>query len=519
MTSEDISIDSMSIAGHAIGSYQPQYENHFYIYYTMQASDTEGPLTYSLTGHDAAGNSTTATGGGVTFDKTEPTATISYSTTAPTNSDVTATITPSEAVTITNNSGLTTYTFTDNGSFTFEFRDAAGNTGSATAIVNNIDKTDPAVPTASPAGGDYYSDQTVTLTAEEGAEIRYTTDGTEPTKSTGTVYSGTILVSVDTVIKAITVDSAGNVSPVMTETYGIAPLISNEASASVTTDSVTITWTTDDLSTSRVVYDTVSHSLGSGTNYGYANSTVEDTSKVTSHSVTITGLVSGTTYYYRVISHGSPESIGDELSFKTTSTTTSTTTSSSDTGTVSGATTSTPVCNDTKPASAPFGLTAVAGLNSVTLTWNKASDPVSYYLVTYGTSSGSQAYGNPNVGGSGTTSYTVTGLSGGTTYFFKVRAGNGCAPGEYSNEASATPLGGYIEGVSPGFEAGVLGEATGSAGLNGEGPTPTTTVVNVGQVLGVGTVLKNKLFVFGLPIAFILLLIIFFLKKRKKEIS
>ncbi|PWW06574.1 hypothetical protein DFQ01_103478 [Paenibacillus cellulosilyticus] len=76
-------------------------------------------------------------------DTTAPTATVTYSTTAPTNQDVVATITPSEPVTITNNGGSASYTFTDNGSFTFEFVDAAGNIGSATATVNNIDKTAP----------------------------------------------------------------------------------------------------------------------------------------------------------------------------------------------------------------------------------------------------------------------------------------------------------------------------------------------------------------------------------------
>jgi len=76
-------------------------------------------------------------------DKIAPTATVSYSNTAPTNQGVVATITPSEPVTITNNGGSPSYTFTENGSFTFEFVDAAGNVGSAVATVSNIDKTAP----------------------------------------------------------------------------------------------------------------------------------------------------------------------------------------------------------------------------------------------------------------------------------------------------------------------------------------------------------------------------------------
>ena len=76
-------------------------------------------------------------------DTTPPTATITYSTSDPTNQDVVAMLNPSETVTVTNNGGLTARIFTENGSFTFEFEDAAGNTGTAVAMVTWIDKTAP----------------------------------------------------------------------------------------------------------------------------------------------------------------------------------------------------------------------------------------------------------------------------------------------------------------------------------------------------------------------------------------
>nr|WP_240343969.1 carbohydrate binding domain-containing protein [Paenibacillus sp. SYP-B3998] len=79
----------------------------------------------------------------VYIDSTPPTATLSYSGTLLTNQDVIATITPSEVVTVTNNNGSKSYRFASNGSFTFEFMDAAGNRGTATAVVTNIDKTSP----------------------------------------------------------------------------------------------------------------------------------------------------------------------------------------------------------------------------------------------------------------------------------------------------------------------------------------------------------------------------------------
>jgi hypothetical protein len=60
-----------------------------------------------------------------------------------TNQDVVATIDPNEEVTITNNNGASSYTFSQNGSFTFEFVDKAGNAGTVVASVSNIDKTGP----------------------------------------------------------------------------------------------------------------------------------------------------------------------------------------------------------------------------------------------------------------------------------------------------------------------------------------------------------------------------------------
>ncbi|PIZ65024.1 hypothetical protein COY15_03975 [Candidatus Roizmanbacteria bacterium CG_4_10_14_0_2_um_filter_39_12] len=143
-------------------------------------------------------------------------------------------------------------------------------------------------------------------------------------------------------------------------------------------------------------------------------------------------------------------------------------------GEVLGAGVSASTCNDSKPVSAPILLSAVPGTNSVTLAWSVVGNPVSYYLVAYGTSSGSYQYGNPSVGGANTTSYTITNLSGNTTYYFAVRAGNGCSPGPFSNELSSTPGGIVVSGIAEGFAEGVLGEATQSAemeeqtGVNGE---------------------------------------------------
>jgi trimeric autotransporter adhesin len=103
---------------------------------------SNGTFTFEFT--DASGNTGSATATVTNIDTTAPTATVSYDTLLSTSGSVVATLTwESEPITITNNSGNPTYTFTNNGTFTFEFTDAAGNTGSATATVTNIDTIAP----------------------------------------------------------------------------------------------------------------------------------------------------------------------------------------------------------------------------------------------------------------------------------------------------------------------------------------------------------------------------------------
>jgi len=67
-----------------------------------------------------------------------------------------------------------------------------------------IDSTQVAPPVLTPAPGSYSGSQSVTLfTSTAGAQIRYTTDGSAPTSSTGTLYGGPFLVSSTAAVKAI----------------------------------------------------------------------------------------------------------------------------------------------------------------------------------------------------------------------------------------------------------------------------------------------------------------------------
>jgi len=80
-----------------------------------------------------------------------------------------------------------------------------------------------AIPVFSPVGGTYTSAQSVSISSPTiGATIRYTTDGSAPTSSSGTVYSSAISVSRTMDLKAIAYKSGMNDSSISTATYTIA---------------------------------------------------------------------------------------------------------------------------------------------------------------------------------------------------------------------------------------------------------------------------------------------------------
>jgi hypothetical protein len=81
----------------------------------------------------------------IVIDAEKPTCTFDYNPTSWTvvNTDVIATCTPSEPVTYQQPLWTGVYTFTENGSYEFQFTDNAWNTWSSTATVYWIDKTAP----------------------------------------------------------------------------------------------------------------------------------------------------------------------------------------------------------------------------------------------------------------------------------------------------------------------------------------------------------------------------------------
>ena len=105
-----------------------------------------------------------------------------------------------------------TKTFVGSGSISANIDDLVitGYSGTTTTV---------AAPTFSPGSGTYNTPQSVTIsTATEGASIRYTTDGSDPTASS-TLYSAPITVASTTTIKAIATKSGMDNSAVAAATY------------------------------------------------------------------------------------------------------------------------------------------------------------------------------------------------------------------------------------------------------------------------------------------------------------
>ncbi len=126
--------------------------------------------------------------------------------------------------------------------------------------------------------------------------------------------------------------------------------------------------------------------------------------------------------------------------------------------------------NPTPPA-APANLTAVAGNAQISLSWSASSGATSYTIKRSTTSGG--PYTNVATGIT-TTSYTNTGLTNGTTYYYVVTAVNSAGESSNSNQASATPTASTssinafatIEAESFTSMSGIQTESCSEGGLN-----------------------------------------------------
>src|ERR1022692_4323700 len=108
-----------------------------------------------------------------------------------------------------------------------------------------------AAPVFNPAGGTFASALSVTITTTTGgASIRYTTDGSTPSETIGTIYSTAVAVSSTTTLKAIAYGAGMIDSAISSAAYTInlpqvaAPVFNPAGGTFTSAQSVTITTTT-----------------------------------------------------------------------------------------------------------------------------------------------------------------------------------------------------------------------------------------------------------------------------------
>ena len=90
----------------------------------------------------------------------------------------------------------------------------------------------------------------------------------------------------------------------------------------------------------------------------------------------------------------------------------------------------------TQPPAAPAGLQATAGNAQISLTWNASSGATSYNVKRSTTNGGPYA----TIASPATPSYTSTGLTNGTPYYYVVTAVNSAGESNPSSQATATPI-------------------------------------------------------------------------------
>jgi hypothetical protein len=272
-------------------------------------------------------------------------------------------------------------------------RDTSGNTTTTPAISVAVDNVAPTGTVVINNNATATNNATVTLVLSasdsqgSATQMRFSNNGT--TYSTAEAYATMktwTLASGDgtKTVYAQFQDAAGNWSSAATDTIVLdttAPSISAITTTIVTTSSVTVTWTTNEPSTSQVDY---------GPTTAYGTTTTLDTALVTSHSVTLNGLTANATYNLRV--HSS-DSLGTE-----------------------GASANTTFIIDTNAPSIPSSLTATAVSSSqINLSWTASTDNVAV--------TGYQVFRDGNlIATVASTSYSNTGLVAGTNYVYTVKA-------------------------------------------------------------------------------------------------
>src|SRR5438132_480357 len=259
------------------------------------------------------------------------------------------------------------------------------------------DTTPPTVSMIAPSNGATVSGTAVTVSANASDNVgvvgvQFKLDGANlGAEVTAAPYSfswNTTLASTGAhLLTAVARDAAGNTATAAAVSVTVdntPPMLSTVSASSLSSVGALITWATNKASDSQVDY---------GPTTAYGSSTPVNASLLTAHAVTLTGLLSATTYHYRVKSRDAAGNLATSRDFTLTTLR---------------------AVPDTMPPSVPTNLSASAASSTQTaLTWTASTDNVGV--------AGYTIYrGAVQIATTALTSYSDTGLSPGTTYSYTV---------------------------------------------------------------------------------------------------
>lgn len=313
--------------------------------------------------------------------------------------------------------------------FAVTARDTSGNesgfSNEASKALSTPDTTAPVI-SAITAGSITASGASISWSTNEASDtqIQY---GTTTSYGSSTTLNTSMVTSHSGVLSALSAsslyhyrvlsrDAAGNLTTSGDNTFTTAaapdttpPAISNISSGSLSTTGATITWFTNEAATTRIEY---------GTTTAYGSFTSLNSSLVTSHNQSLTGLAPATTYHFRVLSKDASNNQA------TSGNNTFTTLTPPDT---------------TAPVVSNITASNITAINA-TITWTTNEGATS--RVEYGTTT---AYGSSSTSSTLALSHsrTLTGLSNATLYHYRVlsqdAAGNTRTSGDGVFTTSTVP--------------------------------------------------------------------------------
>lgn len=378
-----------------------------YLQYQAQFTSSDAGLTASL--RSITVNTTAAIGNVTSGNISSTGATLTWTTTAPSDSQTDygttasyGSTTPLDASMVTNHavtlSGLTPNTLYH---YRVKSRDAQGTllvsddftfttSPSSSIVITGIQAVGAGTVANITWTTDRASDSRVDFGATPSA-LPFVATGTSGSTAHAVQLTG-LTPGVPYYFRVTSADSFGSsTSPVPPATLSFIPTdnvppVISAITATPTATSAVIAWTTNELSNSRVNY---------GTSAGALNLSVNDAAMLTAHSVTLPGLTGNTTYYYTVTS---TDASGNPATAPAS-----------------------PASFTTPDGSAPAitGVTVVPGLlGAATVKWttNRASNS----RIDYGTTAGSLLLNASDAAMTTAHTLRLTGLAQGQRYYFRL---------------------------------------------------------------------------------------------------